>query len=117
MLNGINGFDGFQNVFYGIVHRILARFNGQTLMPHILKGDYLPFNLLLGQLYALYMFILHMIGTVYAAVYAVVGEIQGSEHNYSVAVKGQFDFLGQFIHFLDFFGNFAGQQHRGFAVG
>ena len=40
MLNGIDCIDTFQYVFDGIPHRVLSRLDSQTLMAHILKGDY-----------------------------------------------------------------------------
>ena len=36
VLDGIDCLDGFQNIFDGIVHGVLARFNRETLVAHIL---------------------------------------------------------------------------------
>ena len=73
MLDGINGMDAVQDIFYGIVHRILTGFNGQTLMSHILQGNDFTGYLLLGQLLPRNMLVLQMIRAVQAPVHAVVG--------------------------------------------
>ena len=58
-----------------------------------------------------------MVGTVQAAVDAVVGQVQGGEDHNAVAVEVLLDLLGQGIQFLDLLRDLAGQQHRGFPVG
>ena len=57
MFDTVNGVDAVQIVFHGVVDRILACFQRQPLVPHILKGDDLFADLLLGQLFAGDMFI------------------------------------------------------------
>ena len=57
MFDTVNGVDAVQIVFHGVVDRILACFQRQPLVPHILKGDDLFADFLLGQLFAGDMFI------------------------------------------------------------
>ena len=73
VMNAVNGVDAFQHVFNGIVHRILASLQRQTLVAHILQGDDLPADLVLGQLLSGDVLIFQMIRTVHAAVDAIVG--------------------------------------------
>ena len=67
--------DTLQNIFYGIVLRVLARFDGKPFMPHILKGSHLPPDLLLSQLLSGNMAVLLMIRAVDTSVDAIIGQI------------------------------------------
>ena len=116
MFDSVNGVDGFQHVLDGAVNRVLAGLQGQALVPHILEGHHLTANLLLGQLFSGYVFVLGVVGTVNAAVDAVVGQIQGREHHDSVAVEILLDLLGQGVYLLVFLLQIAVQQHDGFLV-
>ena len=113
----VNRLDAVQNVFNRVVHRVLARFDGKALMAHVLQGDDLRFDLLLGQLFAGDVLILHVVRTVNTAVNAIIGQVKRGENDNAVAVKGQLDLLGNLIHLLNFFGNFAGEQNRRLPVG
>ena len=75
MLNAVYGPDTLQNIFYGIVLRVLARFDGKPFMPHILKGSHLPPDLLLSQLLSGNMAVLLMIRAVDTSVDAIIGQI------------------------------------------
>ena len=68
MLDGIDSLNAFQNILNGIVHRILAGFQSQALVSHILKGDDLPADFILGQLFPADMLVFVVVGTVGAAV-------------------------------------------------
>ena len=72
VLDRVNGINTFQNVLDRIVDRILAGFDRQTLVTHILQGDDLCLYLFLRQLFSADMLILSVIGTVNAAVHAVI---------------------------------------------
>ena len=52
MFDGVDGADAFENVIYGIVGRILAGFNGQAFVTHVLQSNDFPAHLFLGQLFA-----------------------------------------------------------------
>ena len=71
-MNAVNCVDTLENVFNGIVNRILARFNCKALVTHILKGNDLCTHLLLSELLSCNVLILKMIRTVNAAVYTVI---------------------------------------------
>ena len=86
-------------------------------MTHVLKGDHLPADLLLGQLLSGNVFVLRVVGTVNAAVDTVIGQIQRREHHDSVAVEILLDLLGQGVYFLVFLLQIAVQQNDGFLVG
>ena len=57
-----------------------------------------------------------MVGTVDAAVDAVVGEVERRKQHDAVAVERELDFLGELVDFGDLFGNVAGKQHGCLAV-
>ena len=117
MLDAVDGLDGFQNVFQGIVHRVLAGFNGKALVTHILQGNDLLTDLLLGQLFAGNMAVLGMVRAVFTAIDTVVGKIKRGKHNDTVAIKFFLDFPGQLVDFLIFILQIAIQQDKGFLVG
>ena len=117
VLDGVDGVDAVQHVLDGAVDRVLAGLDGQALVAHVLQGDDLFLHFLLGQLLPGDVLVLLVIGTVHAAVDAVVGQVQGREDDDAVAVKGQLDLLGQAVHLLDLLGDVAGQKHRGLPVG
>ena len=117
VVHRVDGLDALQNVLDGVVLGILTRLNGQALMAHILEGNDLGAHLLLGQLLAGDLLVLQVVGAVDTAVDAVVGEVQGGEHDDAVAVEGQLDLLGDLVDLLDLLGNIAGQQDGRLAVG
>ena len=73
MLDAVNGINTVQIIIHGIVHRILACFQSQTFVPHILQRNDFPPDFFLGQFFPCNMFILHMIRAVGTSVNAVVG--------------------------------------------
>lgn len=117
VLHAVNGLQTFQDVLDGVVHGVLAGFDGQALVAHILKCDDLLPDLVLRQLFPGDVLVLEVIGTVDAPVHAVVGQIQGREDHDAVAIEGQLDLFGQAIHLLNFFGDLTGQQHGGLPDG
>ena len=72
MFDSVDRPDAFQNVFDRVVHRILARFKSQALMPHVLQRNHLPHNLLLRELLAADMLVFQMIRTVGTSVDTVI---------------------------------------------
>ena len=52
VFNTVNGVDGVQIIFHGVVNRIFAGFQGESFVPHVLQGDYLPADIFLGKLLA-----------------------------------------------------------------
>ena len=117
MMDGIDCFDGFQNVLDRVIDRVLPGFNGQALVTHILQGNDFASDLFLGKLDAGNVFVFHMIRAVHTAVDAVVGEIERGKHDDAVAVEGLLDLLSQLVHLCNLFRNVAGQQHRCLPVG
>ena len=73
MLNGIYCLYTLQNILYGIHRRMLSGFKGKALMSHVLKGDHLLTDFLLGQFTACYRLVFRMIGTINTAIHTVVG--------------------------------------------
>ena len=117
VFDGVDGVDAVQHILNGAVDRVLAGLDGQALVAHVLQGDDLLFHLFLGQLFPGDVLVLLMVGTVQAAVDAVVGQIQRREDDNAVAVEILFDLLGQGVQLLNLLGDVAGQQHRGLPVG
>ena len=116
VLDVVDGADALQNVFDG-VERVLARFERQPFVPHVLQGDDFRFYLLLGELLAEHGLVLRMVGAVGAPVDAVVGEVERREHDDSVAVYPLLEPAGQCEHPFVEVGKVAFQQDGGFAVG
>lgn len=116
VLDVVDGADALQNVFDG-VKRVLARFERQPFVPHVLQGDDFRFYLLLGELLAEHGLVLRMVGAVGAPVDAVVGEVERREHDDSVAVYPLLEPAGQCEHPFVEVGKVAFQQDGGFAVG
>ena len=117
VLNAVNRFDAFQNIFDRIVDRIFSGFDRQPLMPHVLQGDHFAAHFLLRHFFAGNMFVFGMIRTIDAAVDAIVGKIQRRKQNNPVAVKVFFYLFGQRTDFRVFVRRFTGQQNRSFAMG
>ena len=117
VVHAVDGVDALEDVLDGVVHRVLAGLDGQALVAHVLQRDHLGADLVLGQLAAGDVPVLHVIGTVHATVHAVVGQVQRREDHDAVAVEGQLDLLGDLVHALDLLRDLAGQQHRGLPVG
>ena len=69
-------------------------------------------NFLLGKLFPGNVFVLAVIRTIAAAVDTIVGEIQGGEHDDTVAVKTLLDAAGQVTHFLCHIVQFAIQKNH-----
>lgn len=63
----VDGVDAFEDVLDRIVHRILAGFDGQTLVAHVLEGAHLRSDLFLGQLLAGDVLVLGVVWAVDAA--------------------------------------------------
>ena len=69
-------------------------------MAHVLQGDDLCPDLILRQLLARDMPVLRMVWAVYASIDAVVGKIEGSEHDDPVAIELPLDLLCQMEYLL-----------------
>ena len=85
-------------------------------MPHILQRDDLAANLILRKLLAANLSILRMVGTVDAAVYAIVREIQRRKKHDALAVKLFLDLLGKRKHPLQKIGGINREQERRLAM-
>ena len=72
MFYAVNGLDTFQNIFDGVVHRIFAGFQGQSLMAHILECSNLACYFFLCKFFPCDILITSVIWAVHTAVYAVV---------------------------------------------
>ena len=110
--DGIDGINTFENIVQGVVHRVLARLNGQTLMPHILKCNHLGSNLFLGQLLAGDVSVLGVVRTVEAPVDTVIREVQRGKNDNAVSIKILLDLLGQGIDLLIPVLQLTGKQDR-----
>ena len=112
VVDGVDGVDALQQVLHGVVHRVLAGLQGQTLVAHVLEGHHLPDNLLLGELFPGNVLVLAVVGAVFAAVDAVVGQVQGGKHDDTVAVELLLDAPRQVVHPLHQVGLVALEEHR-----
>ena len=117
VVHAVNGMDAVENVVNRVVYRVLARLDRQPLVPHVLQCDNLGTHLVLGQLFTRNVLVFHVIGTVDAAVDAVIGQIQRRKNDNAVTVKCQLDLLGDAVNLLHLVRQIARQQHRCFAVG
>ena len=80
VLDAVDGLDTLEDILNRVVDRILARLDSEPLVPHILQGYDLSFNLLLGQLFAGDVLVFVVVRAVGAAVDAVVGKVKRGEH-------------------------------------
>ena len=117
VLDAVDRLDAVENVLDRVVDRVLAGLDREALVAHVLQGDDLLRDLLLRQLAARDMAVLAVVRTVYAAVHAVVREVERREHDDAVAVKPALDLAGQRVDLLDDLGNLAGEQDGGLPVG
>ena len=117
VLDAVNGPDALQDVFDGVFYRMLPGFDGQPFVAHVLQRDDLRPDLLLGQLLSRDVLILTVIRTVDASVHAVIGQIQGREHDDPVAVKMLLDLFAQIKDLLYDRGILAFQQRCRLLVG
>ena len=69
-------------------------------MPHVLKGDDLARDLLLRQLYTLYVLVLVMVRAVETSVDTVIRQIEWREHNYAITVERELYLLRETVHLL-----------------
>ena len=116
VMDAVDGLDAVEDVLDRVVHRVFARLDGEALVPHVLQGRHLADDFLLRQLFARNVLVLQVVGTVDAAVDAVVGEVERRKQHDAVAVERELDFLGELVDFGDLFGNVAGKQHGCLAV-
>ena len=72
MVHAVYGLDTFKNIFNRVVDGIFTRFNGEPLVPHILKSDYLGSDLFLRELFSRNVLVFQMIRAIDTAVDAVV---------------------------------------------
>ena len=79
VLNVINGVNGFQNVFNGVVQGVFSSLQSQPFVSHILQRNDFSFDFLLRQFFSADMLVFRMIRAVNAAVHAVVGKIKRSK--------------------------------------
>lgn len=103
VVDAVDGLDAVEDVLDRVVDRILPRFDGQPLMPHVLQGDHFLPYFLLGELFPSNVLIFQVIRTVQTAVYAVIRKVQGRKHDDAVAVKGQLYLLRNAVDFLHLF--------------
>ena len=98
------------------MYRVFSGFQCKTFVSHILKGDDFIADFLLGQLLPGNVFIFCMVWAVGTAIDAVVGEIEGREHDNPVAVETVFNFFGQVEYFFNDIRQVTFQKDGGFTV-
>ena len=116
VLDGIYRLDAFEHIFERIVHGVFSRLQREALVPHILQRDDLAADLVLRELPAMDMLVLRMVGTVDAAVHAIIRQIERCKEHDALAVKLLLDLLGEREHPLDEIGRVDGEQQRRLAV-
>ena len=72
VMNAVYGMDAFEDIVNRVMDGVFARLDGKTLVALVLERDDLGTQFLLRQLFPRYVLVLRVIGTVYAAVYAVI---------------------------------------------
>ena len=100
VFDAVDCIDAFQDVLDRVHCWMLARFQRQTFVTHVLQSSNFLNNLFLSQFLSLDCFVLSVVRAVNAAVYAVVGQVQRREHYDSVAVEFFFDFVSQLEDFF-----------------
>ena len=117
MLDAVNGLNGFQIVVHRIANRIFSRFQRETLVPHILKGNDFSPDILLRELFSRDVLVLRVVRAVGTAVDAVIGQVQRREHDDAVAVEILFNLFGKLINLIILLLDGTGEQDGRFAVG
>ena len=117
MLDAVDGFNALQNIFDRIIDRIFARLDRQPFMPHILKGDHLPADLLLRQFFPADVIVAMMVGTIRTSIYTVIRKVQRRKHHNPVSIKALLDIFGQLPDLFIFLFQITFQQDSGLPVG
>ena len=117
VMDAVDRFDTVQNVVDRVVHRIFAGFDRQPFVAHILQRDHFRADFFLRQFLARDGLVLEVVGTVQAAVDAVVRQIQRGEQHDTVPVIRLLDLPGDLEHFLNTLRILACEKHRSLAVG
>ena len=117
MLDAVNGLNGFQIVVHRIANRIFSRFQRETLVPHILKGNDFSPDILLRELFSRDVLVLRVVRAVGTAVDAVIGQVQRREHDDAVAVEILFNLFGKLINLIILLLDGTGEQDGRLAVG
>ena len=116
VLDGVDRLHALEYVLDGAHDGILPRFDGEALVTHVLQGDDLLANLVLGELAASYVTVLGVVGAIQASVDAVVREIErGKEHD-AVAVVGKLDLTGESLDPLIDLWDVTGKEHGRIAM-
>ena len=116
VLDAVDGPDAFKDILDRVVLRVLAGLEREPLVAHILQGDHLRPDLLLGEFLAADVGVRAVVGAVGAAVDAVVRQIERREHDDPVAVELLLDLHGEVADLLILLRQFAVEQYGGFAV-
>lgn len=95
---------------------VFARFDGQSLVAHVLQSRYLAADFVLRQLAARDGAVLGVIGAVDAAVHAVVRKVERGEHHDAVAVEAPLELACEREHALRQLGAVAFEQYGRLAV-
>ena len=80
---------------------MLAGFEGEAFVSHVLQGDNLFAYLFLRQFLAADVLVLCVVRAVDATIHAVVREIEWCEHHYAVAIEAFFYFACEVVHLFD----------------
>ena len=116
MMNAVDGVYALQHVFQRVHRRVLAKFDGQTFVSHVLKRNHLGLYLFLRQFLSSYILVLCVVRTVYTSVHAVVRQIQWSEQYDSVSVQFVLDFPCQLESLLVYLSIRTFQQSQRLSV-
>ena len=116
VLDAVNRLDALEDILDRVFLRMFSGFDGEPFVSHILKGDDLLPDLILCQFFSRDVLVLTVIRAVHAAVDTVIGEIQRSKHDDTVAVKMLLDLLAQCEYLPDDLRVLAFQQGRGLCI-
>ena len=115
-LGVVDGLDRVENIFDGVEHRMLAGFECQTLVPHLLERDNFLTDFVLREFLARYGVVLAVVGAIDAPVDAVVRKVEGCKEHDAVAIEFLLDLACQIFVAFHEVGLVALEQHGGFAV-
>ena len=117
VLYAVDGTDALKDILNGVLQRMFTCLKGEALVSHILQGNHLGTDFVLGQFLATYALVLCVIRAIDTAIDAVVGEIQRREHNYAVAIEAVLYLICQGIYLLHYSGIVALKQQSRLAMG
>ena len=111
VVNAVDCADALENVIYRVVDGVFTKLDGKPFVAHVLQRDNFGADFFLRELLAGNGLVLRVVGTVKAAVYAVVREVERRKQHNAIPVEGLLYFFGDGVNLRDNFWVFASKEH------